>query len=226
MNRHQEISNAYKDLGKAHGFYDRMMTGTSFLGRVIDKVVWDMGPDDLSDYLERALAGIPDGFSGTLLEVPVGTGVLSLPVWKNLPDAEVTCLDYSEKMMETARKRAEELHISNVSFLQGDVGDLPFEDGSFDAVVSLNGFHAFPDKEAAFRETHRVLKKGGVFTGCFYIEKANPRTDKWIRGIYVKKGFFTPPFDTLDSLRKRLESLYSEVQVSHVQSIACFTCRK
>ena len=34
--------------------------------------------------------------------------------------------------------------------MQGDIGKLPFEDGSFDLVLSLNGFHAFPDKEAAY----------------------------------------------------------------------------
>ena len=35
------------------------------------------------------------------------------------------------------------------------------EANSFDIVLSMNGFHAFPDKKKAFRETHRVLKPGG-----------------------------------------------------------------
>lgn len=48
--------------------------------------------------------------------------------------------------------------LENVTFRQGDVGALPFDDASFDAVLSLNGFHAFPDKEAAYREVFRVLK--------------------------------------------------------------------
>lgn len=49
----------------------------------------------------------------------------------------------------------------------GDVGALPFADGAFDIVLSLNGFHAFPDKEVAYREVFRVLKPGGTFCGCF-----------------------------------------------------------
>ena len=96
-----------------------------------------------------------------VLEVCTGTGLIAKEV------ADVTeymyALDYSAKMMESARQRAQEMNISNIRFVQGDVGALPFEDSSFDIVVSLNGFHAFPDKEAAYRETFRVLKPGGQF---------------------------------------------------------------
>ena len=38
-----------------------------------------------------------------------------------------------------------------------------------DTVVSMNGFHAFPDKQKAFHEIWRVLKPGGNFIACFYI---------------------------------------------------------
>lgn len=225
-NRKDEIKSAYKSLGKAHSFYDGMMTGSNAVGRFMDKAVWNMAHEDVLEYQSEAFAAIPSGFSGKLLEVPVGTGVLSMPVFKTLPNADITCLDYSEKMMESARKRAEEIQIKNITFLQGDVGNLPFDNEAFDAVVSLNGFHAFPDKEAAFSETFRVLKKGGIFCGCFYVEQANAHTDKIIKSIYVKKGFFTPPFETVDSLRNRLEKMYSSVTVGNVQSIAWFQCIK
>ena len=76
-----------------------------------------------------------------------------MPLYKGLPAASVTCLDYSEDMMRNAERRAKAMGISGISFTQGDVGALPFEEKSFDIVLSLNGFHAFPDKEAAFRET-------------------------------------------------------------------------
>jgi len=223
---HEEIRQAYQMLGQEATAYDGMITCSTFFGRTICKLVWDMNKADNDRYLQLALSGIPEGFSGKLLEVPVGTGVLTMPVYRKLENADVTCLDYSADMMATAQKRAAASSLSHVRFLRGDVGALPFEDERFDTVLSLNGFHAFPDKEAAYRETFRVLKPGGVFCGCFYIRGENRSTDWFIRHFYEPKGFFTPPFETAESLNKRLESLYTSVTLETVKSMACFCCRK
>ena len=106
------------------------------------------------------------------------------------------------------------------------MGALPFNDETFDIVLSLNGFHAFPDKDAAYRETFRVLKKGGTFCGCFYIQEGCRRTDWFIEHLYVPKGFFTPPFETEQTLRARLASMYKDVTVSSVEGMGIFRCRK
>ena len=223
---HEEVRQAYQMLGKEANAYDGMITCSTPFGKTVCRLVWDMNKAETDRYLELALAGIPEGFSGNLLEVPVGTGVLTMPVYRTLKNANVTCLDYSAEMMATARKRAKRFGISNVRFSQGDVGALPYGAGSFDIVLSLNGFHAFPDKEAAYRETFRVLKPGGVFCGCFYIQGETPRTDWWIRHFYQPKGFFTPPFETAKSLKKRLETLYADVTLHTVKSIVSFCCQK
>lgn len=119
----------------------------------------------------------------------------------------------------------------HAGWLYGDsgitlAGALPFGDGSFDIVLSLNGFHAFPDKEAAWREIFRVLRPGGTFCGCFYVRGQNRRTDWLIRRLYVPKGWFTPPFETAESLRHRLEEIFGPAKVRTVQSIASFACQK
>ena len=226
MSRKDEIKSAYKSLGGAHSFYDGMMLGTTIMGRMVLRMVWRMNREDALEYQARAFEPIPSDFSGSLLEVPVGTGVLSMPVWKTLPDADITCLDYSESMMESAKKRADEMAISNIEFVQGDASNLQFEDEQFDIVTSLNGFHAFPDKETAYSETYRVLKKGGIFCGCFYVSGSNLHTDKMIRRFYIKSGFFTEPFETVDSLEMRFKKMYSKVEVINVESIAIFNCVK
>ena len=226
MTRKEQIRNAYKLTGGHASFYDGMMTYSTFSGKAICRVVWNMDQEKNYRYLEHALSGIPEDFTGKLLEVPVGTGVLTMPVYRELPNADITCLDYSYDMMRAAEKRAESLNIGNIRFLQGDVGALPFEDESFDIVLSLNGFHAFPDKEAAYRETWRVLKKGGIFCGCFYVQGGCKRTDWFIRHLYQPKGFFTPPYETEESLRKRLSEIYSEAVVVREEGIGCFRCLK
>ena len=224
--RREEIRNAYKQTGGHASFYDGMMTYSTLPGKAICRIVWNMDGEKNYAYLERALSGVPENFAGKLLEVPVGTGVLTMPVYRGFPGADITCLDYSSDMISAAQARAERMGLKNVRFVQGDVGALPFDDGSFDIVLSLNGFHAFPDKEAAWRETFRVLKPGGTFCGCFYVRGGCGRTDWFIRHLYQPKGFFTPPYETEASLKARLSKMYAEVDVTRFEGIGCFRCRK
>lgn len=175
MERKEAIHSAYHMTG-SNSFYDGMMTCSTLPGRAVCRLVWDMNRQDCVRYQEKAVSGIPEDFAGRLLEVPVGTGILTMPLYRTLPRAEITCLDYSPDMMAQAQEKARRMHLGNVAFRQGDVGALPFESGSFDAVLSLNGFHAFPDKEAAYRAVFRVLRPGGVFwdrVACVYDVFAN-----------------------------------------------------
>ena len=224
MERKEAIHGAYRLTG-GNSFYDGMITCSTLSGKAVCRLVWDMNREECDAYLEKALSGIPDHFSGRLLEVPVGTGILTMPVYRTLPDADITCLDYSEDMMGQAREKANRLALKNVTFQQGDVGALPYETDTFDVVLSLNGFHAFPDKEAAYREIFRVLKPGGTFCGCFYVEGEHKRTDWFVRHVYEKSGFFTPPYETAASLKKRLERMYADVTFGTEKGIAWFVCK-
>ena len=71
-----------------------------------------------------------------------------------------------------------------------------------------------------------MLKPGGIFCGCFYISGEFRRTDWFVRRVYVPKGFFTPPFETKESLTVRLCAMYAEVNVSAVRAEGIFACRK
>jgi ubiquinone/menaquinone biosynthesis C-methylase UbiE len=202
--------------------YDDVLTQGSVFSRLYIRFFWS-GTDD-NEIAEKVLSYIPDDFDGRLLDVPVGTAVFTEKKWKGLKKAEIICLDYSEDMLDKAKGRLN--YYDNISFVQGDVGNLPFEDASFNIVLSMNGFHAFPDKKKAFLETNRVLKKGGSFIGCFYIKGKSKRTDWLVRRILTKKGWFTPPFLTEESLHNVLHKLYSEVECHIDGSIAFFKCKK
>lgn len=224
--RHDAIRAAYRQLGRTGNLYDGIITRSTLTGKLVDSLVWGLNRELAAKWIDDALSPVPDGFAGRLLEVPVGTGILTMPLYRAMPDADITCLDYSADMMRLAERRAEAMKLANITFLQGDVGRLPFGDEEFDIVLSLNGFHAFPDKEAAFRETCRVLKRGGIFCGCFYVAGEFRRTDFFVRHVYAPKGFFTPPFETKTSLESRLRDLYAEVSVHTVNAEGIFRCRK
>ena len=100
------------------------------------------------------------------------------------------------------------------------------DDALFDIVLSMNGFHAFPDKEKAFRETWRVLKPVGKFIACFYIKGKSGITDSLVKNVLSKKGWFTPPFQTEEQLTDTLNGLYTDIDLHVDGSMAYFCCTK
>ena len=125
MERKEAIRSAYRLTG-GNSFYDGMITCSTLSGKAVCRLVWAMNKAENDAYLEKAMSGIPEHFSGKLLEVPVGTGILTMPVYQTMPEADITCLDYSPDMMRQAREKADRLHLKNVTFRQGDVGALSY----------------------------------------------------------------------------------------------------
>ncbi len=75
----------------------------------------------------------------------------------------VTGIDFTEAMVDKARKNNQRLGFNNVAFVQGDIENMPFEEGMFDVVVSNCVLNLVPDKQKAFGEVYRVLRTGGHF---------------------------------------------------------------
>lgn len=214
-----KIQDAYES---SKNIYDGVLTQGNFFSRMYIKLFWS-GTDD-NEIARKVLSYIPDDFSGKLLDVPVGTAVFTQRKWSTLKNAHITCLDYSADMLEQAKRRLDGK--AHINFIQGDVGNLQMDDESFDIVLSMNGFHAFPDKQKAFRETCRVLKSGGDFIACFYIKGKSKKTDWLVKNILAKKGWFTPPFQTEEELKNTLQKMYKEVELHVDGSMAYFHCVK
>ena len=214
-----KIQDAYES---SKNIYDGILTQGNFFSRMYIKLFWS-GTDD-NEIAWKVLSYIPDDFSGKLLDVPVGTAVFTQRKWSSLKNAHITCLDYSTDMLEQAKRRLDGQ--AHINFIQGDVGNLQMDDESFDIVLSMNGFHAFPDKQKAFSETCRVLKSGGDFIACFYIRGKSKKTDWLVKNILAKKGWFTPPFQTEEELKNTLQKMYKEVELHVDGSMAYFHCVK
>jgi len=130
-----------------------------------------------AEWLERVPSGIVDRFVGVgcplrvrtpapgerVLDVGCGTG-LDVFIAASLVGARgrVVGLDLSADMLAVARAAAADASLGNVAFEVGSVEALPFDDGSFDVVVSNGALNLVPDKDAAYGEMHRVLAPGGT----------------------------------------------------------------
>jgi ubiquinone/menaquinone biosynthesis C-methylase UbiE len=111
-----------------------------------------------------------DKVEGTkILEIGVGTG-------KNFPyypkDADITAIDFSDRMLSRGRKRAERLG-TKVHLEKMDVQHLTFEDGSFDSVVASFVFCSVPDPVKGLQEVKRVCKAGGKVILLEHVLSAN-----------------------------------------------------
>lgn len=141
MERKEAIRGAYRMTG-GNSFYDGMITCSTLSGKAVCRLVWAMNKAENDAYLEKAMSGIPEHFSGKLLEV------------------------------------------------------------------------------------FRVLSPGGTFCGCFYVMGEHKLADWFVRHIYEKAGFFTPPYETVSGLKARLDGMYTDVDMGNLKSMAWFVCRK
>jgi len=118
--------------------------------------------DVMTRGMERRLAAVRQALfanvrGSRVLEVGVGTGI-NMPYYP--PGMAVTGIDLSPRMLERARKRAQQLGVV-VDLREADVQALPFDDASFHAVIATCVFCSVPDPVLGLRELHRVLAPGG-----------------------------------------------------------------
>jgi demethylmenaquinone methyltransferase/2-methoxy-6-polyprenyl-1,4-benzoquinol methylase len=103
----------------------------------------------------RAAQIVANWQPNNIVDLATGTGDLALTIANKLPNAEVTGVDFSEKMLAVARRKG--LRKTIVA----DAMRLPFADASFDCVTVAFGLRNMEDYGAALREMSRVLNKSG-----------------------------------------------------------------
>lgn len=99
--------------------------------------------------------------AGRVLEIGPGPGFIAIEIAKLLPEVQVLGLDLSETMIDIATGNAREQGVSErVTFRAGDATKVPFDDASFDLVISSGSLHHWQEPRRIFQEIHRVLKPG------------------------------------------------------------------
>ena len=111
------------------------------------------------DALRTIVAAARPQPDDTALDVACGGGIVVCAFAPHVRRA--TGIDVTPAMLERARALAAERGLSNVSWRQGDVSALPYDDASFTIVVTRFAFHHFLDPLAVLREMVRVCAPGG-----------------------------------------------------------------
>ncbi|OYR38490.1 methyltransferase domain-containing protein [Halorubrum sp. Eb13] len=162
----REVKSIYQDVAKSADAEFHFETGRDLAVRL------GYDPDDL-DYVPDAaidsFAGV--GYYFDLAALESGADVLDLGSGSGMDafvaglhateTGAVTGIDMTTEQVEKANDLAVDNGFHNVTFREGYIEDLPFEDASFDAVVSNGVINLSAEKRTVFEEANRVLKPGG-----------------------------------------------------------------
>ncbi len=105
-----------------------------------------------------------------MLEVGPGTGLQSLHVAPQLgPDGRLDVLDIQPQMLDHVMRRAQLQGLANITPTLADARELPFADGTFDALYLVTALGEIPEPERVLTEAVRVLAPGGrLVVGEFF----------------------------------------------------------
>ncbi|OOG27201.1 SAM-dependent methyltransferase [Thioalkalivibrio denitrificans] len=162
------------------------------------------------EFLER----LPIERGTRMLDVACGAGQISIPAART--GAIVTGVDLASNLVDQARSRARSENL-DIRFEEGDAESLPYEDETFDLVVSLIGamFAPRPDRVAA--ELVRVCRRGGT------IVMANWTPESFVGQMFKTVGKHVPPppgmaspllWGNEDTVKERLGSQVSQLRIT------------
>ena len=137
-------------------------------------------PDEAEAFINRL--NLQPGMK--VLDVACGTGNLALPAAR--AGADVTGVDIAPNLVEQARENAKREGL-NAKFDEGDAEALPYEDASFDGVVTMFGAMFAPRPELVAAELKRVCRPGG------FIAMANWTPSGFIGQMFKMNAAYVPP---------------------------------
>ena len=143
------------------------------LPRILEAEVMDT-PADAADYDAMDFTVVNAAFAddclkavgrvATLLDVGTGTARIPIELAKRSSSLQIIAVDLSEEMLKLGRQNVAAAGFAErITLFLVDAKGMPFEDGTFDAVVSNSIVHHIPDPSHCFKEIVRLVKPGGSF---------------------------------------------------------------
>lgn len=173
-NRYEEMASFFNE--RAEGYENHMKeTVNSF----------DAYYHLVSDPILRTLEPVE------ILDLGCGTGLEIKGILEKAPNAKITCIDMSEKMLEILLINYQE-HSSHIRIIKDSYLTVPYEQGKYDYVISVMTMHHFlqDEKRKLYEKTKKALKDGGKYIEGDYIVSAE-NEEKWLeeyKKAYAEEG--------------------------------------
>jgi demethylmenaquinone methyltransferase/2-methoxy-6-polyprenyl-1,4-benzoquinol methylase len=189
----EQVSNMFNNISHYYDFLNH------FLSLGIDR-----------SWRRKAIATLRDLRPREVLDVATGTADLAIEAQRQLKPERILGIDISPKMLDIGREKLAKKGLGNITLLDGDSENLPFETNRFDAVTVAFGVRNFEHLQQGLLEMQRVLRSGGKLV---VLEFSRPTAFpfKQLYGFYFKN--LLPLIGRLTSKDNRAYAyLYESVQ--------------
>ena len=178
MKTSEDLKNIVKDRYSKIALQDKAVNASSCCGATApSNKVYNIMMDDYSEvegYNKEADLGLGCGLPTQFAHINKGDTVIDLGSGAGNDcfiarheageTGKIIGIDFTEAMINKARKNADKMGYNNVEFRYGDIDDMPVSDQVADVIVSNCVLNLVPDKEKVIKEIYRVLKPGGHFS--------------------------------------------------------------
>jgi len=174
-----------------------------------DDIIWKVIPyyDEMLEALISAIS-FPKSIPIKVIDIGCGTGTISNMVLKCYPNAQVTCLDIAENMVEMAKLKLSAY--SNVRFITGDITHFDFDDNYDVAISSLALHHLLTDKDKKefYKKIYKHLNQNGIFYNADVVLASSENLQK----LYIDqwKRFMARKISREDIENRYLAKYYEE----------------
>jgi ubiquinone/menaquinone biosynthesis C-methylase UbiE len=197
------FSDPWDPISETIGVYDRLVASEEYRRQAYE--TWEtMAPGwekwrapieatslPVREWMIRELAVSP---GDTVLELAAGFGDTGHAAAAAVGESgRVICADFSPTMVDIARRRGEELGLTNVEYRVMDAERIELEDDSVDGVLCRCGYMLMPNPAAALAETRRVLRPGGRLALAVWREAERNPWISIVGRMLLARGHVPPP---------------------------------
>jgi ubiquinone/menaquinone biosynthesis C-methylase UbiE len=183
---------------------------------------------NIEGYIPEADLGLGCGLPTEFAEIKKGDKVLDLGsgagndcfIARSIVGEEglVVGIDFTKEMLLKAEKNLAKTNYKNIKFVYGDIENLPFEENSFDVVISNCVLNLVPDKEKAYKEIYRVLNDKGHFSISDIVTTGNLKSElKEVASLYA--GCISGALDKEEYIKIIKNTNFKTVEIKKIKKI-------